>query len=155
MASLNKVMLIGNLGRDPELRYTANGMAVATFSLATKERSKNEDRTEWHRIVTWDKLAEICGKYLSKGKQVYIEGRLQTREWQDKDGNKRSTTEIVANVMQMLGSKDPSAGAQAYGPGGASQGAGPQSSSRAASSDRQEPPEPFPEAPPEEDDIPF
>ncbi len=108
MAGVNKVILVGNLGRDPEVRYTKNGQAVATFSLATTERWTNrdgqrEDRTEWHRIVAWGKLGEICGEYLSKGRQVYIEGRIQTREWEDGDGNKRTTTEIVANNMVMLG----------------------------------------------------
>ncbi len=102
------MILVGNLGRDPEVRYTKNGQAVATFSLATTERWTNrdgqrEDRTEWHRIVAWGKLGEICGEYLSKGRQVYIEGRIQTREWEDGDGNKRTTTEIVANNMVMLG----------------------------------------------------
>ena len=108
MAGLNKVILIGNLGRDPELRYTASGQAVANFTLATTESipkrdGEREDRTEWHRIVAWGKLAEICGEYLSKGKQIYVEGRIQTREWEDKNGNKRWTTEIVARNMQMLG----------------------------------------------------
>jgi single-strand DNA-binding protein len=105
MASLNKAMLIGNLGKDPEIRYTADGMAVANFSLATSEKWKDEMRTEWHRIVAFGKLGEICGQYLTKGKQIYIEGRIQTREWDDKDGNKRTTTEIVANNMVMLGSR--------------------------------------------------
>ena len=108
MAGLNKVILIGNLGRDPELRYTASGQAVANFTLATtesipKKDGGREDRTEWHRIVAWGKLAEICGEYLSKGRQIYVEGRIQTREWEDRDGNKRWTTEIVARNMQMLG----------------------------------------------------
>lgn len=107
MAAVNKVILIGNLGRDPEIRYTKSGQAVASFSLATTEKWKNkngdrEEKTEWHRIVAWGKLGEICGEYLTKGKQVYIEGRLQTREWEDKDGNKRTTTEIVASNMVML-----------------------------------------------------
>jgi single-strand DNA-binding protein len=111
MASVNKVILVGNLGRDPEIRYTQQGTAVANFSLATTNRFKSrsgemEERTEWHRIVAWDKLAEICGQYLAKGRQVYIEGRLQTREWEDKDGNKRSTTEVVAQTMQMLGRRE-------------------------------------------------
>ncbi len=108
MASVNKVILIGNLGKDPEVRYTADGTAVASFSIATSQRWTNKDgerveRTEWHKIVAWRKLGEICGQYLSKGKQVYIEGRIQTRSWEDKDGNKRWTTEIVAQTMQMLG----------------------------------------------------
>ncbi len=107
MASLNKVMLIGNLGKDPEVRYTTSGTAVAGFSLATSERFKNkngewEDRTEWHNITLWGRLAEIAGEYLAKGKTVYIEGRLQTRKWQDRDGRDRYTTEIVGEKMQML-----------------------------------------------------
>ena len=108
MASVNKVILVGNVGRDPEIRYTQSGTPVANFSLATTDRFKNrsgenEERTEWHRIVAWARLAEICGEYLHKGRQVYIEGRLQTRDWEDRDGNKRYTTEIVAQNMQMLG----------------------------------------------------
>jgi len=111
MAGVNKVILVGNLGADPEVRYTPNGTPVANFRIATNERwtgkdGKNMERTEWHRIVAFGKLAEICGEYLAKGKQVYIEGRLQTRNWEDKDGNKRSTTEIVATTMQMLGSAE-------------------------------------------------
>jgi single-strand DNA-binding protein len=110
MASVNKVILIGNLGRDPEVRYTPSGTAVANFSLATTENWKNKDgekqsHTEWHRIVAWRRLGEICGEYLSKGKQVYIEGRIRTNEWEDQDGNKRRTTEIEALNMQMLGSR--------------------------------------------------
>ncbi|HSR53317.1 MAG TPA: single-stranded DNA-binding protein [Acidobacteriota bacterium] len=106
---INKVILIGNLGRDPEMRYTQSGTPVCNFSIATTEnyqdRSGNrQERTEWHNIVTWSKLAEICNQYLSKGRQVYIEGRLQTREWTDRDGNSRRTTEVVANEMKMLGS---------------------------------------------------
>ncbi|MCH6561833.1 MAG: single-stranded DNA-binding protein [Myxococcales bacterium] len=116
MAGLNKVILIGNLGRDPELRYTQGGQAVANFTLATTESitkrdGEREDRTEWHRIVAWGKLAEICGEYLSKGKQIYLEGRIQTREWEDKEGNKRWTTEIVARNMQMLGRRSEGTGA--------------------------------------------
>jgi single-strand DNA-binding protein len=108
MASINKVILIGNLGADPEVRYTPSGKAVANFRIATTEQWKNkegsnEERTEWHRIVAWGRLGEICGEYLHKGKQVYIEGKLQTRSWEDRDGNKRFTTEIVAQTMQMLG----------------------------------------------------
>jgi len=109
MKSLNKVMLIGNLGGDPEIRYTAAGVPVARFSLATNEVSngKNGDRqeqTEWHRIVAWGKLAEICGKHLTKGKQVYIEGQLRTRAW-EQDGSNRSATEVVARSLIMLGTK--------------------------------------------------
>ncbi|PLX86276.1 MAG: single-stranded DNA-binding protein [Desulfuromonas sp.] len=106
--SVNKVILVGNLGKDPELRYTPSGAAVANFSLATSERYKDrngeqQEKTEWHNIVVWRNLAEICGKYLHKGKHIYIEGRIQTRSYDDRDGNKRYITEIVADKMQMLG----------------------------------------------------
>ena len=105
---VNKVILIGRLGADPEIRYTPSGAEVATFRMATSESWTNksgekEERTEWHRIVAWRGLAKICGEYLSKGKLVYIEGRLRTRSWEDRDGNKRSTTEIEATEMKMLG----------------------------------------------------
>jgi single-strand DNA-binding protein len=104
---VNKVILVGRLGKDPEMRYTAGGVPVTHFSLATDESWKDQNgerqkRTEWHNIVVWNKLAETCNQYLSKGKMVYIEGRIQTREWDDKDGNKRRTTEIVASDMRML-----------------------------------------------------
>jgi single-strand DNA-binding protein len=107
MRGVNKVMLIGRLGKDPELRYTTNGQPVANFTLATTEvrGSKDTERqeyTEWHRIVAWGRLAEICGEYLSKGKMVYVEGSLRTRSWDDKQGNKRWTTEIVSQTMQIL-----------------------------------------------------
>jgi single-strand DNA-binding protein len=108
---VNKVILIGNLGRDPEVRYSPNGSAVANVTLATSEswKDKNsgekQEKTEWHRVVFFGRLAEIAGEYLKKGSQVYVEGRLQTRKWQDKDGHDRYTTEIVANEMQMLGSR--------------------------------------------------
>jgi len=109
---INKAILVGNLGRDPEVRYTPDGTAVANFTIATSERWKDrntgdqKEHTEWHRIVAFRRLGEICGEYLSKGRQVYIEGRIQTREWQDRDGNKRYTTEIVASDMKMLGRRD-------------------------------------------------
>jgi len=108
MAGVNKVILIGRLGADPEVRYTNTGTAVANFNMATSVNFTNKngektDKTEWHRIVAFGKLGEICGEYLAKGKQVYIEGRLQTREWEDRDGNKKRTTEIIAQTMQMLG----------------------------------------------------
>jgi len=108
MAGVNKVILIGNLGRDPELRYTQNGQAVVNFSLATSENWKDSDgerqeRTEWHRIVAWGRTGELCAQYLSKGRTVYIEGRLQTRDWEDREGNKRTTTEINAQTVQFLG----------------------------------------------------
>jgi len=111
MASLNKVMLIGNLGRDPELSYTPTGLAVAKFSVATNERWKDEngnlqERTEWHNIVAWRKLADICSQYLKKGSKVYIEGRIQTRSWDDRNtGVKRYMTEIVADNLIMLDAK--------------------------------------------------
>ena len=110
MASVNKVILVGNLGRDPETRYTTGGEAVTNVSIATTDtwKDKNGDkqeRTEWHRVAFFGKLAEIAGEYLKKGSQVYIEGRLQTRKWQDKDGQDKYTTEIVADRMQMLGSR--------------------------------------------------
>lgn len=108
MSGVNKVILVGRLGADPEVRYTPGGAAVANFRMATSEKwtkdGERQERTEWHKIVAFGKLGEICGEYLAKGKQVYIEGRIQTRSWEDKDGNKRWTTEIVANNMQMLGS---------------------------------------------------
>jgi single-strand DNA-binding protein len=111
MASVNKVIVLGNLGKDPDLRHLPNGDAVCNFSLATTESWKDkegnkQDKTEWHNIVIFRKLAEIAGEYLKKGRPVYIEGRLQTRKWQDKDGKDRYTTEIVADQMQMLGSRD-------------------------------------------------
>jgi len=107
---VNKVILIGRLGADPEIRFTPDGTMVANLRLATDESYKNKDgekvqKTEWHRIVAFRKLAEICQSYLTKGKQIYIEGRLQTRTWDDKDGIKRSTTEIIASNMRMLDSK--------------------------------------------------
>jgi single-strand DNA-binding protein len=113
MSSLNKVMLIGNVGKDPECRYTESGSAVATLSLATTNRRKNKqgetvEETEWHRVVAYGKLAEIIEKYIDKGKPIYIEGRLQTRKWTDKQGIDRYTTEIVADIMQMLGQKNKS-----------------------------------------------
>jgi len=112
MASLNKVMIIGNLTRDPEVRFTGTGQAVANFGVATSEKFKaksgeTEEKTEFHSVVLWGKLAEIAGEYLKKGKSVYIEGRLETRKWQDKSGNDRYTTEIVGDKMQMLGGKAP------------------------------------------------
>ncbi|WP_028321476.1 single-stranded DNA-binding protein [Desulfatiglans anilini] len=110
MAGVNKVILVGRLGRDPEIRYTTGGDAVATLSLATSDEWKDkntgerQERTEWHRVILWRRLAEISGEYLKKGSQIYIEGKLQTRSWEDRDGNKRYTTEIVAQNMQMLDS---------------------------------------------------
>lgn len=122
MSSLNKVMLIARLGKDPEVRYTQGGTAVASFSAATSEKFKNksgewEERTEWHNLVLWGRLAEIAGEYLTKGSLAYFEGRLQTRKWQDKDGADRYTTEIVAERMQMLGSKKDSGSSSSHGGG--------------------------------------
>ena len=112
---INKVILIGNLGQDPELKYTGNGTAVCNMRLATNESYKDAsgewvDKTEWHSVVAWSRLAEICGEYLKKGSQVYFEGSLQTRQWEDKDGNTRYTTEIKAREMQMLGGRDSGSG---------------------------------------------
>ncbi|SNR62031.1 single-strand binding protein [Methylobacillus rhizosphaerae] len=111
MASVNKVILVGNLGRDPEVRYMPNGEAVCNFSIATTDNWKDkngqrQERTEWHNIVMYRKLAEIAGEYLKKGRPVYVEGRLQTRKWQTKEGQDRYTTEIIADQMQMLGGRD-------------------------------------------------
>jgi len=142
MAGINKVIIVGRLGNDPEVRYTPSGAAVANFSVATSEEWKDKntgekkERTEWHRIVAWNKLGEICGEYLSKGRQVYVEGRLQTRSYDDKDGVKRYTTEIVASDVQFLGGRETGGGRNADGqpardvPGGSPPG-------------------------PEDDDIPF
>ena len=113
---INKAILIGNLGADPEIRHTQSGTPVATFNLATTERRKGQDgqvqeSTEWHRIVAWQRLAEICGEYLHKGSRVYIEGKIQTRKWQDQNGVDRYTTEIVAREMKMLSPRGGEAGA--------------------------------------------
>jgi single-strand DNA-binding protein len=149
MASINKVILIGNLGRDPELRYTQSGQAVANFTLATTERFSNregerQERTEWHRIVAWGKTAELCAQYLAKGRSVYIEGRLQTREWEDKEGQKRRTTEITANTVQFLGGRGQQGGGGGGGGGSAPSGGGSGGGSGG-----------FDEGPPPADDIPF
>lgn len=134
---VNKAIIIGNLGADPEVRYTQSGTAVANFNVATTERWKGQDgqmqeQTEWHRVVAFARLAEVCGEYLSKGSKVYVEGRIQTRSWNDKDGNKRYTTEIVAKEMKMLDPKG--------------------ASSSAGSSYAEEPPPPEPRF---GDDVPF
>jgi single-strand DNA-binding protein len=145
MAGINKAILIGNLGKDPELRYTPGGQAVASFSLATSEKWRDkdgvmQDKTEWHNIVVWGRQAEMAKEYLSKGRQVYIEGRIQTRSWEDKDGNKRYTTEIVAQRVQFLGAKGAGAGG--------------------AATEKELPPGDYPEPPAadisaEDDDLPF
>ncbi len=131
MRGVNKVILIGNLGADPEVRYSASGSAIATVSLATtdswqdKQSGERQERTEWHRVVFFNRLAEIVGEYLRKGRPVYVEGRLQTRKWQDQNGHDRWTTEIVAQEMQMLGGRDE--GGAAYAGGGAPAQHAPQS----------------------------
>jgi single-strand DNA-binding protein len=122
MASLNKVILIGNVGRDPEMRFTQGGTAVATFTLATNEAwtaksGEKQERTEWHRIVVWGKQAEIANEYVKKGKQLYVEGTLQTRQWDDRNGQKRTTTEIRALRFLLLGRGE--GGARATGAAGA------------------------------------
>ena len=119
MASINKVILIGNVGKDPEVRYTPSGAAICNISIATsrnwkdKNSGERQEETEWHRVVFYDRLAEIAGEYLRKGRSVYVEGRLKTRKWADKDGIEKYTTEIIADQMQMLGGKD---GAEAPAP---------------------------------------
>ncbi len=124
---INKVILVGNLGQDPELRYTGNGTAVCNLRIATNESYKDAngewvERTEWHTVVAWSRLAEICNEYLHKGSQVYIEGSLQTRSWEDRDGNTKYTTEIKAREMMILSGRDT--------PGGESSGGGQRSQSR-------------------------
>jgi single-strand DNA-binding protein len=151
---VNKVILIGNLGRDPELRRTANGMAVANFTMATTETWNNrngerEQHTEWHRIVCWGRLAERISEQLSKGRQVYVEGRLQTREWEDREGTKRRTTEINARTVLMVGRRsdygdEPSGGSSSYEPQEPSEGGDPGGDSDKGSG-----------ALPPDDDIPF
>lgn len=158
MASVNKVILIGNLGKDPEVRYTPSGAAVCNLRLATTRQWKNRDsgerqeETEWHSVVLYDRQAEIAGEYLKKGRPVYIEGRLKTRKWQDKDGNDRYTTEVVAETMQLLGSRE--------GQGSSDDAAGGGAPMRSAPAARPAPSKP---APPKsstgfddmDDDIPF
>ncbi len=138
---INKVILIGNLGADPDVRYTASGAAVSNINLATteswrdRESGEQQEKTEWHRVVFFGRLAEIVAEYLKKGSQVYVEGRLQTRKWQDKEGNDRYTTEIVANEMQMLGGRPGGGGGQNYSQGSSRSGAGSQSETRESEGD--------------------
>ena len=159
--SVNKVMVLGHLGRDPELKYIPSGMAVCKFSVATNEywtdkSGQKQERTEWHRIVVWDKQAERCSQYLAKGKQVFIEGRLQTSSWEGQDGTKRYSTEIVARVVQFIGGVSDVSSAN-----GAKYTAGPQENAEVQA----QAPE-IPKAPPKDyqvgtdanftaDDIPF
>ena len=145
MGSVNKVILVGNLGRDAELRYTPGGAAVSTLNLATTEvwndrSNQRQEKTEWHRVILWGKQAESLQEYLTKGKQIYIEGRLQTRQWDDKDGNKRYTTEIKADRVTLLGG----------GSGGGRGGSMDRGGSQMAGGGDEPPMEPI-----TEDDIPF
>ncbi len=172
MASVNKVILIGNLGRDPEVRYTPSGGAVCNVTLATtrswksKESGEKVEETEWHRIVFYDRLAEIAGEYLKKGRSIYVEGRLKTRKWTDKDGAEKYTTEVIAQEMSMLGSREGMGGGA--GGGGDEEGGGGGYSERSAPQQRSAPASrpqaPAPRAAPKpastgfdnmDDDIPF
>lgn len=155
MAGVNKAILVGNLGRDPELRKTQNGQTVCNFTLATSEtwndkNGERVERTEWHRIVAWGRVGELCHQYLAKGRPVYVEGRIQTREWEDKDGNKRYTTEINATTVNFLGSRGAGGGGES-GTGSFSEGPGSRGgdapSNLGAPSNMG--------APPADEDIPF
>src|SRR6476660_5080771 len=127
---VNKVILVGNLGADPEVRFTPGGQPVANFRIATSESwtdksGQKQERTEWHRIVVWGKLGELCGEYLAKGRQCFVEGRLQTREWTDKENKKNYTTEIVATTIQFIGSRDGAGAGSGASRGGGSADFGP------------------------------
>lgn len=155
MAGVNKAILVGNLGRDPELRQTPNGQAVVNFTLATSESwtdksGERQERTEWHRIVVWGRQAEMCNQYLSKGRTVYVEGRIQTREWEDKDGNKRYTTEINASNVTFIGPRTDGGGA---GGGGYASGSGGYAGGGDGAGPRND--APADPGPPMDDDIPF
>lgn len=157
MASLNKVLLIGNLGKDPEVRYMPNGDAVANFSIATTESYKDrngdkQDKTEWHNITMYRKLAEIAGQYLKKGSQVYLEGKIQTRKWQDKEGKDRYTTEIICDEMKMLGGRAGGDSSSSYQGGNEAPAFTPSAAPRASAPSRPAAPKPVDEF---EDDIPF
>lgn len=176
MASVNKVIIVGNLGRDPETRYMPNGEAVTNIAVATTESWKDKNSgekkelTEWHRITFYRKLAEIAGQYLKKGSQIYVEGRLQTRKWQDKEGVERYTTEIIADTMQMLGGRQGAGGgggmdeggygggggAGSYGGGAPRQSAGGNAGGGGGGAPRQQPAQrPAPNFSDMDDDIPF
>ena len=139
MAAINKVILIGNLGKDPEVRYTPNGNAICNVSVATtrtwkdKTSGEKQEETEWHRVVFYDRLAEIAGEYLKKGRPIYVEGRLKTRKWQNKEGQDVYTTEIIANEMQMLGGREGMGGGDEGGGGGGSYNSRPASAPAPAS----------------------
>jgi single-strand DNA-binding protein len=148
MKGLNKVMLIGRLGRDPEMKYTQGGQSVVKFSMATDESwtdksGEKKTRTEWHNIVVWGKLGEICNQYLKKGRLVYVEGRIQTRQWEDQSGNKRSTTEIVLNDMSILEAR------------GAAEGAHPASTYPEPAAEPRQDEIVVSDAPITDDDVPF
>ena len=152
MGSVNKVILVGNLGRDAELRYTPGGAAVATLNMATTETwndksGQRQEKTEWHRVVFWGKVAESLTEYLTKGKQVYVEGRLETRQWNDKDGNKRYTTEIKGDKIVLLGG----GGGRGGSGGGMSRGGGEESMGGSQPSHGAD----VPDTPLTDDDIPF
>ena len=153
---INKVIIVGNLGQDPETRYMPSGAAVTNFTVATNESWKDKqtgeqkDRTEWHRVAMFNRLAEIAAEYLRKGSQVYIEGKLRTRKWQGQDGQDRYTTEIVADEMQMLGGRG-GAGGGSFGGGGGQQGGGQQGGGQQGGGNA--PPQPGPDD--FDDDIPF
>jgi single-strand DNA-binding protein len=150
---VNKVILVGNLGRDPEMKYTASGAAIANITVATsdswndKQTGEKVEKTEWHRVVAFQRLAEIMGEYLRKGSQVYIEGKLQTRKWQDQNGQDRYTTEVVANDMQMLGARG--------GEGGGGRGQGGGGGFRNNPQNQQTQSQPKPDNDFADDDIPF
>ena len=158
MASVNKVILIGNLGRDPETRYTADGAAITNITIATSDRWKDKasgemkESTEWHKVAFFGRLAEIAGEYLKKGRPVYVEGRLRTRKWQDKEGQDRYTTEIVAENMQMLGSREGMGGGGAEFDGGSDE---PRSAARAPASRPAAAAKPASSMADMDDDIPF
>lgn len=170
MASVNKVIVIGNLGRDPEVRYTPSGSAVCNVTVATtrswksKESGEKVEETEWHRIVFYDRLAEIAGEYLKKGRSIYVEGRLKTRKWTDKDGAEKYTTEIIAQEMNMLGGREGmgggAGGGEEEGGGGYSERSAPQQRSAPAVRPQASAPRPAPKAASTgfdnmDDDIPF
>lgn len=156
---INKVILIGNLGANPEVRFTSGGQPVANFRIATseswvdKQTGQKQERTEWHRIVVWGKLAELCGQYLTKGRQCYVEGRLQTREWVDKEQKKNYTTEVVAQTVQFLGAKGEAPGAGANRP--AATNGHSENEFGTPPPGIMDDPGPGPSSHPGEDDIPF
>ena len=160
MASVNKVILIGNLGRDPETRYTADGAAVTNITIATSDRWKDKatgemkEATEWHKVAFFGRLAEIAGEYLKKGRPVYVEGKLRTRKWQDKDGQDRYTTEVIADNMQMLGSREGMGGGASSDFDGGEDTRAPARSSPASAGTRTAG-KPAPSVAEMDDDIPF